>query len=115
MQNLVIGQQYSFSLDAHVVGLVPLVTVGGTTVALSAGAPFTVGSTAWTPQTGIFTASATSLLLKIMNPQAGQNVTFVDNIAVNGPTSSVPEPATTGLVGIALAGLGVLRRYRRTL
>lgn len=37
---------------------------------------------------------------------------YVDNISLSGMTTGVPEPATYGLIGIALAGLALYRRRR---
>jgi len=44
----------------------------------------------------------------IGQPQGAEHYTL-DNLQVVG----VPEPATLSMVGIALLGLGALRRYRR--
>jgi hypothetical protein len=104
--NLIIGQQYAFSMDVDVVRSLPLVSVGGVPVTLAAGVPFTIGSNTWTPETGTFTAGATNPLLKIMNQQTGQQIDFIDNISVTGPTSStVPEPSSLALFSIAVASL----------
>jgi Glucodextranase, domain B len=87
LQNLIVGQQYAFSMDTEVVGQLPVVTVGGIAVALSPGAAFTAGSDIWTPQTGSFIANATNPVLTIANQSPGQQITFIDNIAITGPSS----------------------------
>ncbi|HTS65002.1 MAG TPA: hypothetical protein VMH28_23425 [Candidatus Acidoferrales bacterium] len=110
LANLIIGQSYAFSMDVEFVGSVPMVTVGGTTIAMTAGTPFTVGIDTWTPETGSFIAASTNPLLKIANQQAGQSVDFIDNISVTGP-AAVPEPAALTLV-ISGAILGLARRMR---
>lgn len=113
LSGLIFGQSYSFSLDS--IGALPLVTVGGVPVALSSGVPFTVGSSTWTPETGTFIAGASNLLLQIANQTPSQQIIFVDNIAVNGPAqNAIPEPSTLALFGAGLAGLGALRRRRKT-
>ena len=54
-------------------------------------------------------------------PAAGNMVTIftsdttgfnfsIDNIGFDQPTATVPEPATLGLLGMGLAGLGLIRR-----
>jgi hypothetical protein len=110
LSGLVLGQSYSFSMDVEVVGSLPLVTVGNLTVSLSGGPPFPVGTDSWTPETGTFIANATSPVLKIMNQTPGQQITFIDNIAVSGPT--VPEPTTIPV--LALVVIGFLRTARGT-
>jgi hypothetical protein len=112
LQNLIIGQQYAFSMDTYVVGALPIVTVGSQTLLLNTGTTFYVGSTPWTPVTASFTADETNPLLFIGNPVPGQQITFVDNIAVAGPTA-VPEP-NSFVVAAALGILGIVV-HRRTL
>ncbi len=86
LQNLIAGQQYTFSIDTQ--GPAPLVTVGTATVSLSAGTPFQVGSDTWTPQAGSFIAGSTNPLLTIANQSPGQQVNFIDNIVITGPTTA---------------------------
>ncbi len=102
--NLISGQTYSFSMDSVIDGSLPLVTVGAQTVTLSAGTPFTVGNTTWTPETGSFIATATNPLLTIANVQTGQQINFIDNISITGP-SAVPEPGSLVLLGMGTLGL----------
>jgi len=82
LHNLTIGQTYKLSLDVEVVGELPLVTVGNAPVSLTAGKPFTKGSDTWTPEKGTFTAQATTAVLVIQNQQSGQQIDFIDNVAV---------------------------------
>ncbi len=110
---LLVGQTYSFSMDVE--GTLPIVTAGGSGIALSLGAPFVVGSDSWTPVTGTFIAGASNELLKIANGNPSSNVVFIDNISVNGPSGSnaaVPEPATILLFGTGLAGMWRRRQSR---
>ena len=82
LANLVPGDTYMFSMDNVNDGLVPLVTIGTSVVPLTAGKPFLVGSTTWTPLFGLFVANVSNPLLSIENQQTGQQINFVDNIAV---------------------------------
>jgi hypothetical protein len=101
LNNLIIGQTYLFSMDSFVNGALPSVTVGLQQVALSAGTPFTIGTTTWTPETGRFVAAETNPLLTIANTLSGQDIDFVDNINI---TSAVPEPSSALLV-LAIGGI----------
>ncbi len=110
LHNLVIGQQYSFSIDTFVGGSQPIVNVGATTLSLSSGASHTVGSTTWTSQTATFTASASNPILTINNALTGQQISFIDNISVIGPVAAVPEPGTYAMMLVGLGLLGLVAR-----
>jgi hypothetical protein len=116
LNGLVVGQSYSYSMDLEIgfPGGFPLVTVGTSAFLLSSGAPFIVGSDTWTPETGTFIAGSTSEVLKIENVVPGQQIDFIDNISVTGPSgsSAVPEPATILLLGTGLAGTWRRRQSR---
>ena len=109
LEGLVSGAEYQFSMDTSVNGLLPIVTVGGITVALTAGTPFGVGSTLWTPQSGSFIADSSNPVITIRNdPLSVQSATFIDNLTLTGPL--IPEPTSLALCGVAaLAGCGLLR------
>jgi len=79
-KKFVAGQQYTFSLA--VVGAVPLVTIDGAPISLTAGTPFKKGTTIWTPETGTFTAQSVNAVLTIRNPQPGLQVVFIDKVAI---------------------------------
>ena len=110
LHNLIVGQQYAFSLDSS--GSLPAVTVGAVVVALSPGAGFTVGATIWTPETGNFIADATDPMLTIMNATPGSKIVFIDNIIVTGATSAAPEPASLALLALGLGALGFRKRKK---
>ena len=80
VKNLIPGQQYSFSMA--VVASVPLVTVDGVSLALTAGKPFRRRSTTWVPEIGAFTAQSTTAALVLRNPQPGAQIVFVDKVAI---------------------------------
>jgi hypothetical protein len=112
LNNLILGQRYSFSMDSVTSASLPLVTVGAQTVTLSAGTPFKVGNTTWTPETGSFIATATNPLLTLANVQSGQQINFIDNISITGP-AAVPEPDSLVLLGMGTLGLLGAARWRR--
>jgi hypothetical protein len=76
------GDTYRYSMDSVISGIPPLVTIGTSTVNLVAGKPFVVGSTTWTPMSGLFVANVSNPLLTIQNQETGQDINFIDNIAV---------------------------------
>jgi hypothetical protein len=111
------GATYSVSLDLATFNTnVTNVTVGSQSITLSPGSPFTVGTTSWTPWTGSFVGDPLDLnpILTVMNASPDQQIDFVDNIDVTGPSTSVPEPITVSLIGAGLAGAVAMRRRRKT-
>ena len=94
--------------------------------------PSTSGSQAWTNRTwditsflqanpgATLTLKFTSLAFFDTRINSGQQsvattlISGLDNVALNVPgASATPEPATIGLTGAALAGLGLARRRKR--
>jgi hypothetical protein len=80
IKKLVAGRQYSFSVA--IAETVPLVTVDGVPIALTAGKPFHKGSTTWIPENGSFTAQSASAVLTIQNPQPGAQIVFIDRVSI---------------------------------
>jgi hypothetical protein len=115
LHNLIVGQNYSFSMDTLVNGILPTVMVGAQTVSLTPGVPFLVGTTTWTPETGSFIAGGTDPLLSISNALPGQDIDFIDNINITGPTTAVPEPSGLVLACSALVAFGVVGRRKKGL
>jgi len=103
---LTVGQQYDFSIDFHVSGVLPTVTVNGAPIALTPSGTVVVGTDSWTHESGTFVASIAAPVLKLANSQAGQQITFIDNVAV----SAVPEPTSLSLFALGAAAIFVRRR-----
>jgi hypothetical protein len=108
-----IGQTYFFSIDLGTAnGGGVSVVVGADLLTLSAGSPFVVGSTSWTPYTGSFIASMSNPLLSIANTSGNASIVFVDNVSITA--QSVPDPASSAaLFGFGIAAVSVLRRRVR--
>jgi hypothetical protein len=67
----------------------------------------------WGTESLSFTATASTMTIHFQGvPNAISYDVGLDNVAVTGGTTSVPEPATIALLGIGLAGLGLRRRKR---
>jgi hypothetical protein len=63
----------------------------------------------WEDRSFDFTAGpGTSSTLSILSATPGNFGPAIDNVRV----SSVPEPATLGLLGIGLIGIGLIRRRK---
>ncbi|MEJ0017006.1 MAG: PEP-CTERM sorting domain-containing protein [Acetobacteraceae bacterium] len=71
------------------------------------GAP---GTNPGTMHSYLFVASGTSAVLQFGESSGTAASPIVDNVTI----SEVPEPATLGILGLAMAGLGALRRGRRS-
>lgn len=108
-----IGQTYFFSIDLATANSGGVsVVVGADLLTLSAGSPFLVGGTSWTPYTGSFIAAMSSPLLSIANTSGNASIVFVDNVSIT--TQSVADPASSAaLFGFGLAAVSVLRRRVR--
>ena len=104
-----IGQAYSFSIDFATINNGDIaVVVGSELLTLSAGSPFLVGGTSWTPYTGMFIATTSDPLLTIASASPA-SIVFVDNVSIEA--ESVAEPASSvALLGMSLATLGAYRR-----
>ena len=92
LSNIGVGSSFSANLD----------TVG----------PGIPDGTIWTHFTGTWlAANSGNLTFTLTAGSAGSDV-FLDDVRVVAKTSTVPEPGTLALVGLALAGVGVLRRRK---
>lgn len=107
-----IGETYLFSIDLATINNGGVsVMVGSDALTLSAGAPFVVGGTSWTPYTAMFVASIANPMLTIAKASANSDIVFVDNVSINARTQAVADPASTGaLLALGLATLGGCRR-----
>ena len=80
LSNLTVSHQYSLSLDAISDHNLPLVSINGSVVALTASGKFTRGNDNWTIYKGSFSAPSTNPVLKIQNRVI--QVGFVDNVSI---------------------------------
>ncbi len=79
------GITYALTLDAGTFNdAMPVVTVGGQGITLTAGTPFTVNGTSWTPLSGTFLAAKGSKtpLLQVANTTTGAQLVFIDNVTI---------------------------------
>jgi hypothetical protein len=79
------GITYALTLDAGTFNdATPVVTVGGQGITLTAGTPFTVNGTSWTPLSGTFLAAKGSKtpLLQVANTTTGAQLVFIDNVTI---------------------------------
>jgi hypothetical protein len=81
------NRRYRLSLDAAMFNDGPLVVkIDNTTVPLTAGTPFTVGTTTWVPMTGTYVATSnTTPVLEVINAGSGNLRQFIDDIKLMGP------------------------------
>jgi hypothetical protein len=108
----VIGQTYTVTIDLATINNGPVaITVDAMLLSLSAGSPFLMGSTSWTPYTGTFTATSLTSLLTIAKTSPSSDIVFIDNLTVEAQAdATVPEPASLILLATGLVGAGLRRR-----
>jgi hypothetical protein len=99
----------TISVDADLGSNVSLVTDTGSTGTLS-------GSTLWTGESELFTATSTTTTISIIGEtdSAGEFI-GLDNVAFNAvsPATGVPEPLTLSIFGAGLAGAAIVRRRKK--
>jgi hypothetical protein len=80
---------------------------GGTALTLSGTTGTAPGSNVWQPWTYTYTTGSTppSGNLEIVLGVTGSGDVWVDNVALNVTTQSIPEPSTLALLAAGLAGL----------
>ena len=93
LSNIGVGSSFSANLDTVGPGILEI-------------------ATGWTHFTGTWLAANSGNLTFTLNAGIGTSDVFLDDVRVVAKTSTVPEPGTLALVGLALAGVGVLRRRK---
>jgi Protein of unknown function (DUF642)/PEP-CTERM motif len=88
--------------------------VGGTLLGAFTNHSTTTGTQVWQQFTTSFTAAGSSTTLAFLNADPGNdNANGLDNIVLTANETGIPEPGTLSLLGIAIIGLGLVRRPRQ--
>lgn len=101
-----LAETYLFTIDLQ--GGATSVFLNGIELALAAVA----SSGGWTTYSSSYTADSVSTTVSIRNRDGVSSVVFADNVFFGATAAPVPAPGTVVLLGLGLAGVGIMRRRR---